>query len=282
MKDRHVAITGCTSGIGRASALELARRGARLTLFCRNREKGEEVAREIVDAGGLEPRLIIMDMASLDSVRDAANEFLKSESSLDVLLNNAGVVNKQRRESVDGFEETLAVNHFAPFLLTGMLLPALRKGTNPRIVNVASGAYMFVRDMGFEDIEAREGYRTFKQYGRSKLANILFTRSLAKRLENEGITVNCLHPGGVSTSLGLQDNDFITKLVPMLIQPFLRTPEQGAETSVYLCCSDDVASTTGEYFYRCKPKRLKYWAKDDEAAEQLWAYTEECTGFRYD
>lgn len=281
MKDRHVAITGCTSGIGRASALELARRGARLTLFCRNREKGEELAREIVDAGGVESRLIIMDMTSLDSVREAAQEFLRAESSLDVLLNNAGVVNRQRRESVDGFEETLAVNHFAPFLLTGMLLPALREGSQSRIVNVASGAYMFVRDMGFEDIEARESYRTFKQYGRSKLANILFTRALARRLESEGITVNCLHPGGVSTSLGLQDSGFITRLVPLLVQPFLRTPEQGAETSVYLCCSDEVATTTGEYFYRCKPKRLKYWGKDDEAAEQLWAYTEECTGFQY-
>ncbi len=173
MNNRHVAITGCTSGIGRASALELARRGARLTLFCRNPGKAAALVREIVGAGGIEPRVILVDMASLDSVRRAAAEFLQSESSLDVLLNNAGVINRQRRESVDGFEEMLAVNHFAPFLLTGLLLPALRRGAQARIVNVASGAYMFVRDMGFDDIQAERTYRTFKTYGRSKLANIL-------------------------------------------------------------------------------------------------------------
>jgi NAD(P)-dependent dehydrogenase (short-subunit alcohol dehydrogenase family) len=283
MQGRHIAITGCTSGIGQASAIELGRRGARLTLFCRNHEKGKQVAKAIIQAGGQAPRIILIDMSSLDSVRRAAAEFLAAEPSLDVLLNNAGVVNKTRRVSADGYEEMLAVNHFAPFLLTGLLLPALRKGDKPRIVNVASGAYLFVREMGFDDIQAPNGYRTFwKQYGRSKLANILFTRSLAQRLKGEGITVNCLHPGAVSTGLGLQDSDLINRIVPVLMKPFIRSPEQGAETSIYLCCSDEVAGTTGQYFYNSKPKGLKHWAKDDAAAARLWSYTEECVGFRYD
>lgn len=281
MKDRHVAITGGTSGIGRAAAKELAARGARLSLFCRNRAKGEELVGEILGAGGLEPRLVLVDMASLDSVRAAAAEFLAAEPSLDVLLNNAGVINKTRRESVDGFEEMLAVNHFAHFLLTGLLLPALERGERPRIVNVASGAYLFVRGMGFDDLQAERRYSTFRTYGRSKLANILFTRSLARRLEGAGITVNSLHPGGVRTSLGLQDDDLISRIVPLLAKPFLLSPEQGAETAVYLCCSEEVADVTGEYFYRCKRKGLKPWAKDDEAAARLWRISEESVGFTY-
>ena len=281
MQDRFVAITGCTSGIGRAAAVELARRGARLALFCRSSEKGEALVDEIVRDGGLEPRLVLVDMASLDSVREAADQFLASEDSLDVLLNNAGVINKTRRESAEGFEEMLAVNHFAHFLLTGMLLPALQAGDRARIVNVASGAYMFVRGIGFDDLQAEKRYSTFKTYGRSKLANILFTRTLAERLKDVDITVNSLHPGGVSTGLGLQDDDLITRIVPLLAKPFLRTPEKGAATSVYLCCSDEVAETTGEYFYNCKRKALKPWATDASAAEQLWSVTEELVGFSY-
>jgi len=280
MPEKHIAITGPTAGIGRAASLELARRGARLTLFCRSPDKGEALAAEIEAAGGGRPAVIVMDMADLGSVRRAAEEFLAAEQSLDVLLNNAGLINTQRRETVDGFEETLAVNHFAPFLLTGLLLPALRAPATARIVNVASDAHAFVKGMGFDDLQATRGYRTFREYGRSKLANILFTRSLARRLQGSGITVNCLHPGAVGTSLGAQNGALAKVLLPLL-RPFFRTPERGAETSVYLCTSDEVADVSGEYFVNCKLARAKPWARDDEAAETLWALTEKAVGFSY-
>lgn len=281
MKNKHVAITGPTAGIGRATSLALARQGARLSLFCRSRDKAAELADQITAEGGVSPAIFIVDMADLESVRQAAQAFLSSSDRLDVLLNNAGVVNTHRRESLQGFEETLAVNHFAPFLLTGLLLPALMRGNSARIVNVASDAHTFVRGMGFEDMQAKGSYRTFREYGRSKLANILFTRALAQRLEGHGITVNCLHPGAVATDLGTQNDGFWSNFLPRLLKPFFRTPEQGALTSVHLCCSSEVAATSGAYFVNCKEKQPRAWAQDDDAAERLWRYTEQAVGYQY-
>ncbi len=281
MQGKHIAITGPTAGIGRHSALEFARRGADLTLFCRNREKAEALQQELREAGCASSQVILMDMASLASVRQAAEEFLSLDKPLDVLLNNAGVVNTSRRETADGFEESLAVNHFAPFLLTGLLLPAITQTPGARIVGVASHAHTFVKDMGFDDMQAEKNYKTFREYGRSKLANILFTRSLARRLEGQGVTVNCLHPGAVATSLGTNNKGLLSKLLPTLLKPFFCTPEQGAQTSIYLCCSEDVATVSGEYFVKCKQANTKPWGRDDEAAERLWMYTEETVGFSY-
>ena len=281
MQGKHVAITGPTAGIGRHSALELAARGAQLTLFCRNAEKAMSLLQDCSAVSGNTPDVIIMDMADLASVRDAAARFLEPGRPLDVLLNNAGVVNTSRRQTVDGFEETLAVNHLAPFLLTGLLLPAIEAATSARIVNVASHAHTFVRSMGFDDMQAEQGYKTFREYGRSKLANILFTRSLATRLQAQDVTVNCLHPGAVSTSLGRNNPGLLSNLLPLLLKPFFRGPALGAETSIYLCCNEQVASISGEYFVDCKVARTKPWALDDDAAERLWRYSEDCTGFKY-
>ena len=280
MQGKHIAITGPTAGIGRSAALDFAARGASLTLFCRNPDKGATLERDIVDAGGERPRLIAMDMARLDSVRSAAQTLLADDRPLDVLLNNAGVVNTRRRLSADGYEETLAVNHFAPSLLTGLLLPALRQAPAARIVNVSSHAHTFVRDMGFEDMQAEKGYKTFREYGRSKLANILFTRSLAQRLEGQDITVNCLHPGAVATSLGT-NNGVTGKVLTTLLKPFFRSPERGAETSIFLCTSAAVKDVSGAYFVDCKQKNPRPWGLDDSAAERLWQYTEECVEFQY-
>jgi retinol dehydrogenase 12 len=280
MHGKHVAITGPTAGIGRTASLELASRGAQLTLFCRSGAKGRALQQDIVAAGGLPPVIIIMDMADLGSVRRAAGEFMAGQKSLDVLLNNAGVVNTSRKETVDGFEETLAVNHFAPFLLTGLLLPVLQKTPGARIVNVASDAHAFVKSMGFEDMQATSNYKTFREYGRSKLANILFTRRLARLLKGQDVTVNCLHPGAVATSLGSQ-NGFLGKMLPLLLKPFFRTPEQGAQTSIYLCSSKEVAGISGEYFVNSRRSKPKPWALDDTAADRLWAYTEQCLNFKY-
>ena len=243
---KHIVITGPTAGIGRAAALSLAEQGSQLTLLCRNLDKGADVSEAIVSAGGLAPHLVQMDMASLDSVRRAATSVLELGLPIDVLLNNAGLINSHRRETSDGFEETLAVNHFAPFLLTGMLLPAILKAApGARIVNVASGAHSFVKNMGFDDIQLEHSYKTFEAYGRSKLANILFTRTLSQRLAGKGVTVNCLHPGAVATDIGKQHGELIAKVIPILLKPFFRGPQKGAETSIYLCVDERVAGQTG-------------------------------------
>jgi retinol dehydrogenase-12 len=281
MKGKHIAITGPTAGIGRTASLELARRGAQLTLLCRNPQKAAELQQEIISAGGLAPAIVIMDMANLASVRAAGEALVAAGKPLDVLLNNAGVINVSRQETVDGFEETLAVNHFAPFLLTGLLLPLLQQTPRARIVNVASDAHSFVKGMGFDDMQATRSYKTFREYGRSKLANILFTRRLAGLLQGQDITVNCLHPGAVATSLGTQNESIIARIVPYLLKPFFRSPLQGAQTSIYLCSSDEVATITGEYFVDSKVRKPKPWARDDAAAERLWRYTEECLGYTF-
>lgn len=282
MLGKHVVITGPTAGIGRASALALAAQGAQLTLLCRNGDKGRDVADEIVNAGGLTPAVILMDMSQLASVRSAADEVIKLDQPIDVLLNNAGLINSHRRETSDGYEETLAVNHFAPFLLTGLLLPAITSASpGARIVNVASGAHKFVTSMQFDDIQSHNEFSMFNVYGRSKLANMLFTRSLAKRLKSAGVTVNCLHPGAVSTSIGKQNGEWLAKILHIVLKPFFRSPLKGAETSLYLCTSPDVADITGAYFDNCKKVAPKPWAEDDSAAERLWTLSEACVGFKY-
>ena len=281
MNDWHIAITGPTSGIGRSSSITLAKMGARLSLLCRNLDKAAELQREILAKTGHQANIVELDMASLASVRRAAEELLEQGQPLDVLLNNAGVVNLKRKETVDGYEETLAVNHFAPFLLTGMLLPLLHEGGGGRIVNVASNAHAFVRSMRFEDMQAERNYSVFREYGRSKLANILFTRSLARRLRGTNLTVNTLHPGAVATALGKNNPGAISSLLPLLLRPFFLSPEQGAATSIYLCSSDDVAEVSGKYFIKSKIATPRAWAQDDEAAERLWQFTERCVDFCY-
>lgn len=281
LQGKHIVITGPTAGIGRASALSLAADGADLTLLCRSPEKASALADEIVARGGCTPRVVPLDMASLDSVRQAAADCLSLDRPIDILLNNAGAIYTRRQLTVDGFEETLAVNHFAPFLLTGLLLPAISRAPQARIVNVASAAHAFVRGMQFDDLHAERGYRMFREYGRSKLANVLFTRELARRLAGRDVTVNCLHPGAVTTSLGSQNGGIASRVMPLLLKPFFKSPEQGAETSLYLCTSEAVADTSGEYFVNCKPKRPKPWARDDEAAKRLWQISEESVGFQY-
>ena len=271
---KHILITGATAGIGTASAHLLAAAGARLTLLARSKEKAEQVAADVAaSTGGPRPQILIADFASLASVREAGAAFVASGEPLDILLNNAGVVCTSRRETIDGFEETFAVNHLAPFLLTGSLLPRLRESAAARIVNVSSGAHAFA--------QAQQGYKTFREYGRSKLANILFTRYLSDQLQAEGITVNCLHPGAVRTDLGTQNGGIMSKVLPLLLRPFFKTPEQGAATSVFLCSDPSVAQVSGQYFINSKRAKTRPWAEDDEAAARLWQVSEELTNFSY-
>ncbi len=222
VEGKHILITGATAGIGLAAAKNLAQAGARITLTARNPEKGSQALREISAGSERDDHAVVaMDFASLQSVREGVQRFLSANDRLDILLNNAGVVNTSRKLTADGFEETFAVNHLAPFLLTGLLLPVL---LNPgsRIVNVASDAHTFVRGMDFDDLQAESGYRTFGVYGRSKLANMLFTIELAERLNKHSVTCNSLHPGAVSTSLGTQNGGLMSKVLPVCCRPFSR------------------------------------------------------------
>ncbi|WP_235015225.1 SDR family oxidoreductase [Oceanicoccus sp. KOV_DT_Chl] len=272
-------LTGATSGIGKATAMGLVKQGASLTIICRNREKGEALVTEL-SAQACEPvTLIVADLSSQADIRRAAAQYLDSGKPLHLLINNAGVVNTTRKETVDGIEDTFAVNHLAYFLLTNLLLPIIEESAPARIINVASGAYTFVKNMGLDDLNAKGSYKTFKVYGRSKLGNILFTRELSKRMRSKNITVNCLHPGAVSTSLGTQ-NGIMGKLLPFLLKPFFRTPEQGAETSLYLALADQLGNTSGRYYSNCKEVKLKSWAQDDAEAAELWQISAQMTGLK--
>jgi NAD(P)-dependent dehydrogenase (short-subunit alcohol dehydrogenase family) len=282
IEGKHVLVTGATSGIGQAAAKTLADAGAEVTILARNPEKARRVADEIGRAAHINsPQVLQADFNNLDSVRAAAQHYLESGKPLDILLNNAGLINTHRLESDDGYEQTLAVNHLAPFLLTGLLLPRLLESEGARIVNLASDAYKFCDEgINFDDLHARKKYSTFRVYGQSKLANILFTRELASRLAEHAITVNCLHPGAVSTRLGYQ-NGLMGRVLPLLLLPFFKTPEQGADTAIYLCESPAVSAVSGAYFSSRKQYELRPWARDDDAGAKLWQISEKLVDFNY-
>lgn len=278
MQGRVCLITGPTSGIGRATAQALARDGASLWLMCRDRARGEVLAESLMQAGAPDARVLVADLARQADIRAAAQSFLDSGSPLHVLIHNAGIVNSRRRETADGIEETFAVNHLAPFLLTELLRQRLIDSAPARVVTVASMAHGFVRGYRAADPEYRRGsYRTLRVYGHSKLCNILWTRMLAQQLDGRGVTANCLHPGAVGTSLGT-NNGRLGVVAMAMLRPFFRTPEKGARTSIYLARADEVAAVTGGYFVDCRQRRPKPWAEDDVAAQALWAMSERLTG----
>lgn len=279
---KHVLVTGATSGIGQAAALELACQGAIVTLMARSAERARASANFIERQCGYRPDYIIADFNDLSSVRDGAARFLEGNRKLDVLLNNAGLINTRRLLSADGFEQTFAVDHLAPFLLTGLLLPRLLDSVAGRIVNVASDAHRFCRGIQFDDLHwERQPYKTFKVYGHAKLANILFTAELARRLRSTKLTVNCLHPGAVATGMGKNNKGLASKIMPTLLKPFFRTPQRGAETAVYLSANQDVTGCSGGYYVDKKLVAPKAWARDESEAARLWSVSEALTRFQY-
>lgn len=271
-------ITGATSGIGEATARAVAASGAHLTILCRNADKGEALRQSLAEVARAPVDLLVGDLSVQADVNRVAQEYLSSGKPLQLLINNAGVVNTSRKVTVDGIEETFAVNHLAYFLLTNLLLDRIKESAPARIVNVASGGYTFAKGMGFDDVNAENEYKTFPVYGRSKLGNIMFTRTLAEKLPPNQVTVNCLHPGAVSTGLGTQNNGLLGKILPLLLKPFFRTPEKGAETTIYLALSPALDGVSGRYFSNCKETKLKSWAQDKNSADQLWQLSLEMTG----
>ncbi len=209
------------------------------------------------------------DLASLAEVHQVARSFLERNRPLHLLVNNAGVFNLKREITTDGYEQMFAVNHLAHFLLTNVLLDRIKASSPARIVNVASGAHMLLKSINFEDLNFNKGFSALKVYSHSKLANILFSRELARRLEDSGVTVNAVDPGEVATGLGVQ-NGWIGKLISLLMKPFLQSPEKGAKTSIYTSVSPDVEGLTGRYFRNCREKQPKAPATDAAAARRLW------------
>jgi retinol dehydrogenase-12 len=270
-------ITGATNGLGRVTAVELARMGAELFLMYRDKVRADETVAEIRNKTGNENvHLLHADLGSQSQIRGAAAEFLTTGKPLHVLVNNAGLGNTKRMMSEDGIEMVFAVNHLAYFLLTMLLLDRIKQSAPARIVNVASEAHRF-GTIDFDDLGGERHYRTFGAYGQSKLANILFSYELARRLAGTGVTVNCLHPGGIASGLWT-NNGRLAQFIMKAGRPFLKTPEQGAQTTIYLASSVKVEGVTGKYFANCKEKASNKESYDENIARRLWDVSERMTG----
>jgi NAD(P)-dependent dehydrogenase (short-subunit alcohol dehydrogenase family) len=275
-----VAITGATSGIGRAAAMAIARSGARLVLVARDAARAAATVDEIAAAtGNRDVDVVLGDLAVQGEVRAVAETLGRRHPRIDVLLNNAGVVNLSYTTTPDGIETTFAVNHLAYFMLTLLVRDALRAAPRARIVNVASDAHRWGR-LDFDDLGNARRYRAMRVYGQSKLCNVLFTYELARRLAGTAITANCLHPGAVATRLG-QNNGRVATMLTKLLAPFFRTPEGGADTAIHLALSPDVADTTGAYFANRKPIRSSRISYDEAVQRRLWDASEALTGVRW-
>lgn len=272
---RTFLITGANAGIGLATAQLLAHPDHHLILLVRNLEKAEKTIKALTT---LHPsascEVLMCDLSSQESIHQAAAAFYQNHSSLDVLINNAGVYHNRRTLTKEGFEETFAVNHLAPFLLTHLLLPALQKGTNARIITVSSELHKRGK-IHLDDLQLEKNYSGSRAYNQSKLANILFTRTLAKKDATQSISVNCLHPGVIATNLMREFPELLQKILRL----FFSTPEQGAQTSVYLATSTDKdACSSGNYFIKKKIACTSKEALDEKMGEILWEKSMELTG----
>jgi retinol dehydrogenase 12 len=273
LRGKVCLLTGATRGIGRAAADALARSGLTLVLVGRDAAKVEETVRAVRAATGQsQVEGLVADLSLSSEVRRLAQEVHQRYSRLDVLINNAGAIFTRREETVEGREKTLALNHLGYFLLTLELLDLLKASAPSRVVNVASDAHRGMR-LDFGDLENRRNYSGLRVYGQSKLMNILFTNELARRLEGTGVTVNALHPGVVATGFG-QNTPGIFRSLIKLAAPFMRTPEKGAETLVYLATSPEVEGVTGEYFQNSKRAVATPAARSPESARKLWEASE--------
>lgn len=278
-------VTGATSGIGKVTARELVRQGHHVILLARNAEKAARVRQDFqaIARSGQRVDVLLCDLSDLSQVRRAAGEFLQRYDHLDLLINNAGLLfGKQREESADGFEMTLATNYLGPFLLTSLLLPALQKSPAARIVNVASMAYRF-SNPNLADLNQEQDYSPLWQYGNTKLYNILFTQELARQLRERKISTivtNSLHPGAVASGFGSDSGGWLT-LLTTLGRPFMISTEQGARTTLFLATNPVGGQVSGGYFDKEKAKAVKHDFTAPDKARQLWEQTEEMVGQKF-
>jgi NAD(P)-dependent dehydrogenase (short-subunit alcohol dehydrogenase family) len=272
---KRVLITGATNGIGLAAAEELARRGASLAIVARDDVKAAEAVRRIEAVGNEVVDVLKADLTSQASVRALAAEALERYARIDVLVNNAGAIFEKRQLSEDGVELTWALNHLAPFLLTELLLDRLKASAPARVITTTSDAHKGA-EIPWDDLNAEQswGGRGFKRYGQTKLANILFTAELARRLEGSGVTANCFHPGLVATGFN-RNNSGLMRVAMTVVKPFSRSAEKGAETLVWLADSDEAATENGGYFVDCKRAQPEPPARDMDSARRLWEVSEQ-------
>ncbi len=270
-------VTGATSGIGLVTTRELARMGATVVLVGRDEAKTSGVVEQIKQqTGNNAVEGLIADLSSQQQVHQLAEQFKRRHRQLHILVNNAGAVYQERRESVDGLELTFALNHLSYFLLTNLLLDTIKASAPARIVNVASDAHRMA-SINFDDLQAQKSYSGFRVYGRSKLANILFTKELARRLKGTNVTTNAAHPGLVATGFARNNSGLLNLLFGWVLRPFARTPEQGAETPIYLASASEAQGITGLYFSNKRPVTPTAAAQDMAAAERLWNMSVELT-----
>lgn len=268
MKGKICVVTGADSGIGKITALELAKLGATIVMLCRDKGPGEEAQSEIIIESANESiDLMLVDLASQQSIRHFASDYQKKYDKLHVLINNAGVNLSKRYETGDGIEKVLAINTLAPFLLSNLLLKTLKKSTPARIINVASSVQS--RSINFDNLQFKKHFKSWRAYSQSKTLLILITYEFAKRLNGTGVTVNCLHPGFTKTNI-TQDYKGIIKFFTKIIFSFVKSPEEGAETSIYLASSHEVEGLSGKYFINKKEAISKDITYDISVAKKVW------------
>ncbi|MEN8906794.1 MAG: SDR family oxidoreductase [Clostridiales bacterium] len=273
--DKKIAIvTGANSGIGTATSIELAKAEYKVIMLCRNQKKGS-TALEIVKekSNSKDVNLALCDLSSFSSINEFCSNFINSNNKLDLLINNAGVILTKRQLNANGIEYQFAVNYLAPFLLSNKLIYLMKKNESARIINVSSGAHS-VGKINFDNINFDKGYGAFKAYAQSKLALIMFTYELSRILKETNITVNCLNPGAVGTNIGINRETGSGTLIMKILRVFFKTPEQGAETSIYLATSPELKNTSGLYFSNKKPIKSSKLSYDKELAKKLWQYSE--------
>jgi len=281
--NKTILITGATNGIGKAAAINFAESAKSIAFTYRNEELAEDLKNEMQK---INPNLSInsffCDFSVQDSIRECADKIKNDLKAIDLLINNAGVVNTEYSETIDGIENTFAVNHLGYFLFTNLLLDLVKKESESRIINVSSAAHHFVKGMQWDDINYKDDFKMgLKAYGQSKLGNILFTKQLAKKLQKDGVTVNAIHPGGVNTSLGNQNNSLLGRVLKVILKPFFRSPLKGASTIIYLAEIDGL-SITGAYWVDGRVAKTSHYSKNEAEAEKLWRLSEKLVSQEFD
>ena len=281
--NKTILITGATNGIGKAAAIKFAESAKSIAFTYRNEELAEDLKNEMQK---INPNLSInsffCDFSVQDSIRECADKIKNDLKAIDLLINNAGVVNTEYSETIDGIENTFAVNHLGYFLFTNLLLDLVKKESESRIINVSSAAHHFVKGMQWDDINYKDDFKMgLRAYGQSKLGNILFTKQLAKKLQKDGVTVNAIHPGGVNTSLGNQNNSLLGRVLKIILKPFFRSPLKGANTIIYLAEIDGL-SITGAYWVDGRVAKTSHYSKNEAEAEKLWRLSEKLVNQEFD
>jgi retinol dehydrogenase 14 len=277
MTGRTVLVTGATAGIGRATAVHLSAMGAHLAITGRDRGRTEAAARDMRAACGGPVDVFVADLSARSEVRRLADEVLQRLPRLHVLVNNVGGYWNTRHVTEDGLEHTFALNHLAPFLLTNLLLDRLKNSAPARVVTVSSNAHTGGR-IDFDDLQGERSYSGARAYNQSKLANVLFTYELARRLEGMSVTANALHPGVVRTSFGAEDPAGVQRMLVPLIRPLMKSPARGAATSIYMASAPQLGQVTGRYFANRAPKRSSARSYDQAVAARLWQVTADTAG----